>query len=188
MEGYNKFLEVPVGDVIDVHPTMDISKNPSIRYLQEKHDICVFASLASIIYYNGMIAEAENIFNMRKDYAHIFKNNPSKIVQAVIQIMNQDKRFRQFRRHYRNVKLEKDHDIFSHSIKDGEFKLIVIKSDDNQMSHAVCVNNKFIFDSNSPKCLPMTREGINCCCGIKYNFIGIVYGYYFQFQPIKHKK
>lgn len=71
-------------------------------------------------------------------------------------------------------------------IINGEFKLIIIISDDNQISHAVCIDNKYIFDSNSPKCLPMTKEGINCCCGKNNYFVGIKYRYYFQFQPMKH--
>ena len=183
IEGSNKFLQVPIGDVIDVHPTMDISNNPSVKYLQGQNDICVFASLASILHFNGMILEAEIVFNMRND--NIFKKNACKIIQTLLQIIQQDKRFKTFRRYYRNIKLDKNHDIFSHSILDGEFKLIVIKSDDNQMSHAVCLSNKFIFDSNVSKCLPMTREGINCCCGKNHNYIGILFGYYFQFQPKK---
>ena len=188
IEGDRKFLVVPVGDVIDVIPTMDISKNPCMKYLQDKRDICVFASLASVLHYNGMLLEADIVFNMRKEFTCVFKQNPSRVVQTTIQLINEDKRFKKFRKYYRYLRINNDHDIFANKIAKGEFKLIVIKSDDNQMSHAVCVDNDFIFDSNSPKCLPMSQEGINCCCRKDHYFTGIVFGYYFQFQPIKHHK
>ena len=51
------------------------------------------------------------------------------------------------------------------------------------MSHAVCVNNDYIFDCNVERCLPFSIEGIDCCCGTKYNFTGIKLGYYFQYRP-----
>ena len=135
-----------------------------------------------------MLQEADIVFNMRNDHHLIFKSNPSKFVQAVIDLINQDKCLKKLQRFYLNIKLHKDHNIFSEIIKDGEFKLIVIKSDDNQMSHAVCLTNKYIFDSNTPKCLPLTIDGINCCCGVKNYFIGIALGYHFKLRPTMKKR
>ena len=66
-----------------------------------------------------------------------------------------------------------------------EFILIVLRSSDNQMSHVVCCSKKFIFDCNLEKCLPFTKEGLDCCCGEIHHFVGIAYGYYFQKRPLR---
>jgi hypothetical protein len=180
--GMQKFLDVPLGDIIEVEPTMDISNNPKLKYLQSNKDICVFASLASFLHYKGYVDEAKDVFNMKEKYSSIFKTKPSKILQSVIQILQNDKAFIRIRQIYQFVKLDEQHDIFAEKIHESEFKIIIIRSDDNHMSHVVCINNEYIFDSNSQHCLPMTKTGIDCCCGKKYNFIGIKMGYYFQFR------
>jgi hypothetical protein len=182
IEGCQKFLSVPVGDVIEVKPTMDISKNPIVKYQQEKEDICVFASLASVLIHYGLVMESDIVFNLRKEYKHVFRNNPSKFIQSVIDILYKDKRFRAFRKGYQFVKLPKNYDIFADTFKEGEFVLVVIKSEDNQMSHAVCIDNKYIFDSNTSKCLPRSIEGINCCCGDNHYYVGVLFGYHFQLR------
>ncbi len=185
--GMQKFLSVPAGDIIKVEPTMDISQNPKLKYLQSTKDICVFASLASYFHYYGYIHEALNIFCLKDKFATLFRSNPSRILQSVVQLIQEEYSLKRIRKLYQCVKIDKNHDIFSETIGEGEFKLIIIRSDDNHMSHAVCINNDFIFDSNSEHCLPMTKSGIDCCCGKKYNFVGIKEGYYFQHRSKKQK-
>ncbi len=187
-DGMQIFLEVSVGDIIQVEPTMDISKNPQLKYLQSNKDLCVFASLASYLHYHGFIIEAQNLFDMKSKYSAIFKEQPFKILQSVIQIMQSDKNFKSLRTLYEFVKIDKGHDIFLEKMETDEFKIIIICSDDNHMSHAVCINNEFIFDCNSEKCLPMTKAGIDCCCGKKYNFVGIKLGYYFRIRQFKKRQ
>lgn len=183
--GMQKFLSVPVGDIIEVTPTMDTSMNPVLKYVQSSKDICVFASLGSYLHYYGYVLEAETVFNLKDEHASLFKNNPARILQTVMELIQTISMFKNFRRIYQFIKLDKNHNIFQDKLRDGEFKIIIIRSDDNHMSHAVCLNNQYIFDCNSPKCLPMSVEGINCSCGKKYNFVGIKLGYYFQFRPTK---
>lgn len=188
MNGMQKFLDVPVGDIIQVTPTMDISNNPRLKYLQSDKDICVFASLASYLYYYGYINEAQLIYDFKDKHSNIFKNNPSRILQTVVQLIQTDTSFKNFRKIYQIAKIGNNHDVFSEMVEKGEFKIIILRSDDNHMSHAVCINNEFIFDCNVENCLPFSKEGIDCCCGTKYNFVGIKLGYHFQFRRMLKKK
>jgi hypothetical protein len=183
MKGMQGFLNVPVGDIIDVEPTMDVSNNPAIKYQQGQEDICIFSSLASILYYLGFVNESEIIFEMRKQRHGVYKLHPTNYLQGIMELIISDPKLKKFRKVYQFVKLSKSHNIFNDKLPNGEFKLVIIQSDDNQMSHAVTVNNKYIFDGNTSKCLPFTKEGINCCCGKNNFFVGIVFGYHFQFRP-----
>ena len=56
-----KFLRIPVGDIIEINPTMSIINNPTIRYQQEANPVCAYAALASVLYYFEFKIEAENI-------------------------------------------------------------------------------------------------------------------------------
>ena len=46
-----KFLRIPVGDIIDVKPTMMISQKPTVEYKQEANPVCTYAALASTLHY-----------------------------------------------------------------------------------------------------------------------------------------
>ena len=46
-----KFLRIPVGDIIDVKPTMMIIHNPTVEYQQEANPVCAYAALASSLHY-----------------------------------------------------------------------------------------------------------------------------------------
>ena len=66
-----KFLRIPVGDIIEVKPTMMISQNPTVQYKQEANPVSAYAALASALHYLKHKAEAKLIMEFcyanRKD-------------------------------------------------------------------------------------------------------------------------
>jgi hypothetical protein len=87
------------------------------------------------------------------------------------------------RRRYIIKKLGPEHDLFDDTtMYEQDFKLIVICASDNHQSHSVCATSKYIFDCNSSRALPMTIDGINCCCGKNADFEHIQFGYRFVLQ------
>ena len=56
-----KFLRIPVGDIIDVKPSMMISQNPTVKYQPETNPVCAYAALASTLHYLKHKAEAKMI-------------------------------------------------------------------------------------------------------------------------------
>ena len=57
---------------------------------------------------------------------------------------------------------------------------------DNTETHAVSVVNEFVFDSNCQNALPLTNDGLDCCCGVDASFVGVSQGYHWV--RIKNKE
>lgn len=177
----NKFLSVPIGDIIQVKPTMTISHNPIIKYKNNESGICAYASLASALHYLQYFELAEIIIDLSKqDYPDFDKyHGEGNLLQSLNIFILKNKKFNKFRKIYKNVKLNKKCTILDLSIKKDELCIINIIQSDNHQSHAICICNRYIFDSNADFALPFTKEGLDCCCGEKEEFIGIVHGYHF---------
>ena len=42
--------------------------------------------------------------------------------------------------------------------------LLGVRSNDGKTDHAICIVGEWIFDSNMPKALPLSKESLNICC------------------------
>jgi hypothetical protein len=179
VEGDKKFLAVPVGDIITVVPTMDISMNPVVRFQQNERSICAFASFASALHYFDFIPEAE--FIMKLSLMDLTKENCfSRTLQHIVDNVASSKLFRRFRRIFLNKQIDNYNDLLTDVMIGEEIKLIVLKQADNHESHAVAVVNNMIFDCNASHAIPLTREGIDCCCGENGSFVNVKFGYHFK--------
>ena len=178
----SNFLMVPVGDVIDIKPTMDISKNPLIKYMNNEDGICAFASFSSTLHYLKKISLGVLIFNLSKNYHTNFSNKHLNTIQAINNYIRYNEDFKLFRKIYKFTKIDKKCNIFDIKMKNNEILFISLRQSDNHQSHAVCICNEFIFDSNTTNALPFNDDGLDCCCGESNSFVGISYGYHIKLR------
>ena len=178
----NKFLRVPVGDFIKIKPTMNILLNPIINFKNNNKGICAFASLSSTLHYLGYLDLADIIFNLISNTHIDFNKDHLNIIQSLNNFILRNDRFKNFRKKYFHIKLGNNCDILDLIIKKQEILIVALKQTDNHQSHAVCICNGYIFASNTTHALPFSLEGLNCCCGEKDNFVGIVNGYHIKLR------
>ena len=181
-KGSRKFIRLPVGALIDVVPTMDISKNPSVGFQQKGMDTCAYSSLASALYYLGYTEEAV-LLHAFGEQEYKETNFPvDKTLPTIIHYINEQEKFRYFRKRYQPKKLKMNYNIFDDQVEQNEIRLIVLIMSDNTETHAVTIVNDFVFDANTTNALPLTIEGLDCCCGVDAHYIGVSHGYHWKFN------
>jgi hypothetical protein len=179
-EDYNSFIECPVQDKIIINPKMDISRNPYLVHTQNERGVCAFASFASVLCFYGMKKYGSLIMNLA-NAIDITKSDYNCILQLILRMINFSKDFKQFRKQYEIKRIDNSHDLLLYANPaDHDMKLVVLKQSDNHISHAVTITKNFIFDCNASNALPLTRDGLNTCCGETACFESIKMGYWFQ--------
>ena len=182
----HKFLRLPLGDAIDVKPTMNIDSNPIVKYQQEPVPVCAYAAIASCLFHFEYFNEAKSImsfcYQTRDGPKTLF--NSTRTMQYIMAEIYKNPIYKKLRSKYVIEKIGSDHDLFlmQSNMNNQDFKFIVLHSSDNHQSHSVCVTNQYIFDCNSKRALPMTLEGINCSCGENADFVKIQSGYNFYIR------
>jgi hypothetical protein len=179
--GKESFLETPVGDVIEVVPTMDITMNPIIKYCNNEHEVCAFAAYACVLNHFALLEECEKILSLMKTYQ---EGNLQGIMNRILQFLADEfGKLKSLRRKYMMRKIGRDHNILDIStMGPKDFKLVVLHQSDGSESHAIATTIEYIFDSNCTNALPLSTEALNCCCGATADFEGIKLGYYFQLR------
>jgi hypothetical protein len=172
-----KFVSLPPGDYYDVKPTMDISKNPQLAYLNNENDICVYASLASALIYWKFNEDAKVImrFSELTKWARHDKTVPFKTLLSNI---NNSSELKQFRKTYQVRRVETPTSTLCIDPNGKEdIYVMVIHATDNTRTHAIAMTGNYIFDSNCERALPRTKEGIDCSCGENASFVKFIDGY-----------
>jgi hypothetical protein len=178
-KGNRKFIPMPVGDIIEVIPTMDISRNPIVQFQQKDLDTCAFSSLASALFYLGYVEQAVLLHAYGEEWTLRNEELTERTLEAIVKFIPTTKKFKYFRKHYKPHRLNQNYDIFE-KVPANEIRLIVIIMSDNTESHAVTVVNDYIFDANCTNALPLTLEGFDCCCGVDATFVGVSKGYHWR--------
>jgi hypothetical protein len=178
--GNSRFLSVPLGDKIEIKPTMDISSNPLILYQNNESAICAFASFASVLHYLEFYNEARRLM----EFCHEFyekKENFHRILGQIVKFVLGDSVFKaSFNKLYQPQKVKRG--FLPYNMNDHDLKsifLVCLHQDDNHTSHAVSVADNLIFDCNATNALPLTKEGLDCCCGENASFRYFYGGYKF---------
>ena len=121
-----KFLRIPVGDIIDVKPTMMISQNPKVKYQQEANPVCAYAALASTLHYLKHEAEAKltmEFFYASRNDTNFY--NTTCTLQYIINEVQSHSNYRMLRKKYNIIKLSNTYNILDTTIiKTFEFILI----------------------------------------------------------------
>ena len=178
-KGSRRFIRLEPGDIIEVIPTMDISKNPMVRYPQGQLDTCAFSSFASALFHIGFTEQANIIHNYGVEWTTFHYDTTYKTLERLVNFIRKETKFQNFRRLYEPRKIKQGYDIFQETPR-NEIRLIVLIMSDNTETHAVSVVSNFVFDSNCRNALPLTKEGLDCCCGVDASFIGVSKGYNFN--------
>jgi len=106
-----------------------------------------------------------------------------KILQCIVAFIQSSKQFKGLRKVYRIKRLKRGHDILCDGPKENEMMVVILHQSDNHQSHAVALCNNYIFNCNAPNALPLSKEGLDCCCGETANFDYVFDAYHFV---IKH--
>jgi hypothetical protein len=109
------------------------------------------------------------------------KENFHRILSQIVKFVLGDKVFQtSFNKQFQPQKLKKGHLLYNMSSSDlKSIFLVCLHQDDNHTSHAVAAVDNFIFDCNATNALPLTKEGLDCCCGEKASFQYVSGGYKF---------
>jgi len=178
---FKHFITVPIEDVIEVKPTMDISLNPVIHYRNNESGICAFASFASVLHYKGFIREAEFIMQLCKN-AKLDVDVQFETMSSIAKNIDSSKVFKRYRKIYQNHKVKRTQLLHPINSSKDDIFLVILKQSDGHCSHAVALTDDFVFDCNTTNALPRTKEGIDCCCGNSASFVEFHKGYHFRLQ------
>jgi hypothetical protein len=176
-----EYLLVPIGSARTAASQQDIQNNPVIVYQQIGENACAFASLSSSLYYIGYKEEAARLHLQRQCYYNQASLKEShRIMEFIIDIIQEDPFFYSFRAKYSWVKLNRYHNILEqNSVTECDVRWVSLWSEDGGSNHAVSIVGNFIFDGNCTNALPLTRQSLDECCG-ESSFISIRQGYHFK--------
>jgi hypothetical protein len=115
-----------------------------------------------------------DLFFKKYYYDHFYQ-----IDYCIINHISTTKAYLKLQKNYMISKIEKNYKIFEQEVGASDIRLVVLAGDDGSENHAVCIVDKYIFDSNCKNALDFNQDGLNeCCSGSEFHHI--VRGYHFQ--------
>jgi hypothetical protein len=176
------FARLPVQDIIEVVPTMDISGNPLIKYQNNESGICAYAALASALYCYQFTEAADHVMKLPGKISEEFAYMQFDAIRNILKDIDEQSVYKFFRKIFQTKKLKTKisfQDMASQLQHPDAFALVVLEQSDNHISHAVVISNHYIYDCNTTHALPFSIEGVNCCCGESAHFKSFDSGYIF---------
>jgi hypothetical protein len=189
--GHKKFVCIPVGScrlsIMKMFPELRCKNAPPVKFMQGEIDTCVFSSLASA-FHQTLIPDLVSVANMlqTKSYRHC---GGTKSLTEAKNIVTENVKWLQPNRLPKTFNWEDD-------INDYMFVVGVIKDNTNSCQHAITIFRNWIYDSNEPFALPLSKESLDCCTweikdGEIKNaslFVSFIDGWIFQERETKKKK
>jgi hypothetical protein len=189
--GQKKFVKIPVGScrlsIMKMFPELRCEKAPPVKFMQGERDTCVFSSLASA-FHQTLIPDLVSVANIlqTKSYRHC---GGTKSLTEAKDIVTENVKWLKAKRRPKTFKWEDD-------INDYMFFVGVIKDNTNSCQHAITIFRNWIYDSNEPFALPLSKESLDCCTWeikdgkIKHAslFVSFIDGWIFQERETKKKK
>jgi hypothetical protein len=157
---------VPPGSSNEI-PTEYISaSNPCMTYIQKEEKTCAYDSFASILVYLDYVTEAKHLQIFKKENYH--NNNiscPGQVMQCIIKFVTGSSTMKKFSaKKYICKKINSSFNIFKWKFEPGEFIFSTLWTTDGDIGHAICMCDKYIFDSNCIHALDLTKENLNISC------------------------
>jgi hypothetical protein len=189
--GARKFVSIPVGScrssVMQIFPQLRCEKAPPVKFMQGQMDRCVFNSLASAFHHTA-IPDLVIVADILQSKANR-QFGGTKAINTVMHIVADNVKWLQPKRLPKTFNWEND-------INDYMFVLGVIKDSTNSCQHAITIFRNWIYDSNEPYALPLSKESLDCCTwairdGAIDNaslFVRFCEGWIFKEQETKKKK
>jgi hypothetical protein len=158
MLGDRKFVPIPVGScrssVISTYPHFRCDNAPPVHHRQGDHDTCTYSSLASAFHHTGIPELVKvAILLQNKSNRHC---GGTKSLHIAKEIVTNNVKWLQPKRLPKNFDWEKD-------INDNMFVVGVIQDSTNCCEHAVTIFRNWIYNSNEPYALPLSKESLDSC-------------------------
>ena len=175
-----KYYRVPLADsrISEINNLND--NNPVIAYPQDDEKSCCFNSLACALFFLGYESEAKQIMYY-KDYffQYLYKEKFYQIAENIIEYIRLHISFRYLRIIYDQLRITSKHDVLNFQCSKEDIRLLILAGKDGGESHAICVVDTFIFDSNCKNALCLNTLSLNdCCSGVEFDHV--VKGYHFK--------
>jgi hypothetical protein len=189
--GTKKFVPIPVGScrssAMVLFPQLRKDNAPTVKFMQGNEDSCVFSSLASA-FHQTALPDLVRVANLLHTKSHNHSGGISSI-HTVMTIVAEQVKWLQPKRLPRKFNWEND-------INDYMFVVGVIKDSTSSCQHAITIFRKWIYDSNEPFAMPLSKECLDCCTwdiqdGVIHNaslFACFTDGWIFQEREGKKKK
>jgi hypothetical protein len=156
--GNQKFVHIPVGScrssAMSIFPELRHEKAPKVHYMQGDVASCVFSSLASAFHQTeipDLVMAAKHL----QDKAKVFAGS-TECLNASMQIVREHVKWLQPKRIKKNFQWEKD-------LSKHMFLLGVMKDSTGSCQHAVTIFREWIYDSNEPFALPLSKKSLDIC-------------------------
>jgi len=153
-QGKKMFLKVPPGSAKQHHSISSISdKAPDMKFVQaEGERACMLYSFASVLHHIGAREVASHV---RQLTSRISDQHDT--FDKFIDFMRGMKRSIQFKKldlNQWNILNNADNDVV----------VVLLRGSDLSEDHCVTLFGKWIFDSNLPKALSLSKENLDICC------------------------
>ena len=162
-----------------------------IIFNQEDRPTCITSALANGLNFMGYEIEAKSMEDFGRNYVKEMGSSLELISQAPLYLIQLMKRHQwQLRALVKHKNIAFD---ILHEIPTGDLKCLQLLSSDGDDTHSVAVIDNWVFDSNYPYAMPLTRETLNDICGnnIKVNpptYVRVKYGYSFVKRTLFHNE
>lgn len=177
----SQFFQVPLANGRKTKVDSNDSENPIILYHQTDNKSCCFYSLCCALDYLLYKDEAKSLKDYR-DYffANLYLDNFYKIDTCIITHIINSMCFKKVQANFMIDEIKTQYNLFSNKVSEKDIRLVVLAGNDGSESHAVCIVDKFIFDSNCKFALDFNKKGLNDCCN-GHKFLHVVRGYHFKY-------
>ena len=139
---------------MNIFPQLMCENAPPVKFMQGEIDSCVFSSLASA-FHQTAIPDLVTVANVLQTKSTKFGGG-TKSIYAAKCIVEEHVKWLQVKR------LPKEFD-WENDINDYMFVVGVIKDSTNCCQHAVTIFRNWIYDSNEPFALPLSKQSLDCC-------------------------
>jgi hypothetical protein len=186
-----QFVDIPVGScrssVMEIFPGFKCGNAPPVKFMQGENDSCVFSSLASAFHQTGIpdLIKAANCLQCK---SHGLTGGTD-CLRAAMEIVDEKVEWLQPKRMKKTFQWETDIDEYM-------FFVGVMMDSTGSCQHAVTIFRNWIYDSNEPFALPLSKESLDCCTWTVKDgavqeaslFVSFVKGWIFQETASKKKK
>ena len=137
-----------------MYPHLKCENAPPVRYMQGETDSCIFSSLASAFHHTGI----RDLVRARK----LLQNKSTRLSGGVLCLEKAKDIVVDNVKWLIPKKCPKNFD-WENDINDYMFFVGVIQDNQNCSQHAVTIFCNWIYDSNEPYALPLSKESLDYC-------------------------
>jgi hypothetical protein len=174
-----KYIKLPIGKAKPLTSPDCNRMNPVIHFLQNGKDNCVFASMASALFYMTYNDLSSLVWKFSEEFEKTQYTNDTygqvlTIANAKIYLLND----KSFNKNYqmRKIKYPENFDLIKVATLNPKILYhVVLKGSDGSENHCVAIYNNFIFDGNYTHAWKLAQKSLDEC--IDSTYTRIIEGY-----------